>query len=60
MERELTQTLADLERRDEIDAHRAVAPLRAADDAVSIDSTAHTIDEIVDRIIELANERRAQ
>ena len=60
MERELTQTLADLERRDEIDAHRAVAPLRAADDAVSIDSTAHTIDEIVNRIVELANERRAQ
>ena len=58
MEREVAETLADLERRDELDAHRAVAPLRAADDAIRIDSTAHTIDEIVEQIISLANARR--
>ena len=56
--REVDETLADLERRDDLDSHRAVAPLQAADDAVRIDSTAHTIDEIVERVGELIEERR--
>ncbi len=58
LEREVAATLADLERRDRIDSQRAAAPLRAADDAVRIDSTSHTIDEIVDEIAALAAERR--
>lgn len=58
LDREVEQTLADLRRRDELDAHRACAPLRAADDAVRIDSTAHTIDEIVGCIVALADARR--
>lgn len=57
-EREVFQTLLDLERRDELDSQRATAPLRAAEDAVRIDSTSHTIDEIVSRIVELAGTRR--
>ena len=58
VDHEIEQTLADLLRRDEIDSHRATAPLKPADDAVHIDSTAHTIDEIVDMIIALADARR--
>ncbi|WP_270573582.1 (d)CMP kinase, partial [Candidatus Collinsella stercoripullorum] len=55
---EIESTLADLVRRDRLDANRAEAPLRAADDAVRIDSTSHTVDEIVDMIASLAEDRR--
>ena len=55
---EIESTLADLVRRDRLDASRAEAPLRAADDAVHIDSTSHTVDEIVDMIASLAEDRR--
>ncbi len=57
LEAEIDQTLAALERRDALDAQRAVAPLVAAPDAVPIDSTSHTIDEVVDLIAALAAER---
>lgn len=56
--REIEETLSDLERRDDLDAHRQTAPLKAADDAVHIDSTAYGIDEIVDKIAELSRVRR--
>ena len=52
-----TVTLADIERRDQIDSHRASAPLRAADDAVRIDSTSHSVDEIVTMIVDLIKAR---
>lgn len=52
------EVLADLRRRDEADSSRATAPLRAADDAVRIDSTSHYIEEVIDQICDLA--RKAQ
>lgn len=52
------EVLADLVRRDEADSSRAASPLRAADDAEHIDSTAHAIEEVVDMICALAEERR--
>ncbi len=45
------QVLADLIRRDAIDSGRAVAPLRAAHDAVYLDSTALDIEQVVARIL---------
>jgi cytidylate kinase len=64
-ETEKGQTLAqielDIRRRDENDSSRDVAPLRPADDAVTIDSTTMTARQVVDlmmarvgRLIELA------
>lgn len=44
------QILADLERRDRLDSSREVAPLKAAPDAVRIDSSSLTVDEEVARI----------
>ena len=41
------QVLADIEMRDYNDSHRAVTPLRKAEDAEEIDSTSMTIDEVV-------------
>ena len=49
------EVLADLRRRDEADSSRATAPLRPADDAVMLDSTAFSFDEVVERICGLAN-----
>lgn len=46
--------LADMRRRDEIDSLRAVAPLKAADDAVTVDTTGMSIDEVIDHIVALA------
>jgi CMP/dCMP kinase len=42
----------DLEERDKRDAARAVAPLKPAVDAVSLDSSGMTIGEVVDRVLQ--------
>jgi cytidylate kinase len=47
----------DLEERDSRDAARSVAPLRPARDAVLLDSSAMTIEEVVDRVLELYRQR---
>ena len=52
------EVLADLRRRDEADSSRDTAPLRPADDAVHIDSTAHYIEEVIEQICSLAREAR--
>ena len=44
------EVLAQIRQRDYNDTHRAVTPLRKADDAVEIDSTAMCIEEVVDFI----------
>jgi cytidylate kinase len=40
-------TLAEVERRDEQDSTRAVAPLKQAEGAVLVDSSERTIDDVV-------------
>ena len=37
--------------RDEKDANRAIAPLKMADDAVFLDSTAYNIDDVVKNVL---------
>lgn len=51
------QILADQQARDERDRTREVAPLRKAEDAVEIDSDPLTIREVVDRVMELLDDR---
>jgi cytidylate kinase len=46
-----------LEERDKRDAAREVAPLKPAVDAVSIDSSAMTVDEVVDQVLQKYRER---
>ena len=53
------QVLADIEMRDYNDSHRAVTPLRRAEDAEEIDSTSMTIDEVVGYICSRARAARA-
>ena len=51
----IDQLIAEIEERDERDANRAVAPMKAADDALYIDSTDLSIDEVVDQILRFAH-----
>jgi cytidylate kinase len=44
---------ADLARRDALDSNRAASPLRPADDAVVIDTTGRTVDDVVDQVVGL-------
>lgn len=46
--------LADIIRRDEIDSSRAASPLKPAEDAIHIDSSDMTMEEVVVKICELA------
>jgi cytidylate kinase len=46
-----------LEERDKRDAARAVAPLKPAADAVSLDSSDLTVDEVVDQVLKKYRER---
>lgn len=61
MERGVQCSLAeiekDIEERDYRDMHREAAPLCQAEDAVLVDSSEMTIDEVAERIIALAKER---
>jgi len=43
--------LADVKRRDDYDSHRQHSPLKPADDAITIDTTGISVEEIVDDII---------
>ena len=52
------QTQESLARRDRIDSGRTAAPLLRADDAVLLDTTELTLDEAVQAIVDLAEDRR--
>lgn len=45
----------DIEERDYRDSHREISPLKQADDAILVDSSDMTIDEVVDTIIGYCN-----
>lgn len=49
--------LADVQRRDHLDSTRTVSPLRAADDAVVVDTSEMSRDEVIDRLYRLVSER---
>jgi cytidylate kinase len=53
----LPTLIAELEARDERDTNRSVSPLRAADDAVIIDTTHIGIEQVVDKVMSLVEER---
>jgi 3-phosphoshikimate 1-carboxyvinyltransferase len=51
IEAKLPSLLADLRARDERDSHRAVSPLKPAEDAVPLDTSDLTIEQAVDRVL---------
>jgi cytidylate kinase len=50
----LEDVLADMKRRDEIDSTREHSPLSAASDAIVIDTTGLGIDQVLERVLQLA------
>ncbi|HST67058.1 MAG TPA: (d)CMP kinase [Mycobacteriales bacterium] len=52
-----SSTAADLDRRDTYDSSRAHSPLRAADDAVQVDTTTMEVAEVIQHLVDLAEER---
>lgn len=57
MDANFDDVLRDLRARDEQDTHRAVDPLRAAEDAVTVDSTHLTFDEVVEAILRIVADK---
>lgn len=51
------EVLADLAERDYNDSHRAVAPLKPAEDSVLVDTSALTLSESVEKVIEVIKEK---
>ncbi len=51
------EVLADILRRDDYDSSRVHSPLAAASDSVEVDTTGLTIDQVVDAVAALADER---
>ncbi|MDY6351709.1 (d)CMP kinase [Candidatus Weimeria sp. HCP3S3_B5] len=47
---DLDRIIEDIKKRDQADMNREISPLRKADDAVEVDSSDMTIDEVVNRI----------
>jgi cytidylate kinase len=57
---DLTQTIAEVEARDAADSAREHAPLVQAPDAVAIDSTVMTIDEVLEVMLDVVRKRRSR
>ncbi len=53
---EYRKLLLEIERRDEADAKRPISPLKQAPDAVLLDSSDLSVDQVVERIIQIARE----
>lgn len=49
--------LADVRRRDHLDSTRAVSPLQAADDAIVVDTSDMTEEQVVSHLVDVVNER---
>ncbi|MCI9081879.1 MAG: (d)CMP kinase [Lachnospiraceae bacterium] len=56
---ELEQICEDIRKRDEQDMNREISPLKQAKDAVLVDSSNMTIEEVVNRILELVEQKRS-
>lgn len=54
---DLTQIQADMEERDYRDMHREVSPLRQAQDAVLVDTSEMTPEQVIERILELCEKK---
>ncbi len=58
IESDFETILHEIKVRDYNDSHRAIAPLKIAEGAILVDTTHMTIDEVIDHIIKLINEKR--
>ena len=54
------EVLADMQKRDYDDSHRAIAPLRPAEDAVQVDTTGYELEQSVERLAAIVQEKLAK
>lgn len=54
------EILRSLQQRDQIDANRAVAPLRAAEDAIPLESDGKQLDEVLELALKFVRQRQAE
>jgi cytidylate kinase len=54
---DIAATAAAIRRRDEYDSNRPTSPLRPAEDAIVLDTSRMEEGEVVDRLVELAEQR---
>lgn len=57
LESDLEAIKEDIAKRDEQDMNREISPLKKADDAIEIDTSDMTLEEVVGRVMELVQER---
>jgi len=57
---DLQQTIAEVAARDKVDTARTLAPLMQADDAVLVDSTQLTIDEVLNKMLTVVKEKETE
>ncbi len=57
-EADLATIEAEIRERDYRDSHRAIAPLKQADDAYLLDTTEMTLDEVIDKVCAMIEEAR--
>ena len=53
----MQDVIDNLTKRDYIDSHRAFAPLRPAEDSVQLDTSAMTIEEVVDAVLKIIEDK---
>jgi cytidylate kinase len=54
---DLDDIIQDVKKRDEQDMNRAIAPLRQAKDAILLDSSDLTIEEVTEKIVSLVHQK---
>jgi cytidylate kinase len=59
-EEELDRIRAALARRDRQDSEREISPLKPASDAVVLDTTSLSLEEVISRVLDLATDLREQ
>ncbi|MET9713073.1 (d)CMP kinase [Nocardiopsis alba] len=57
---DVAATQADLARRDRLDSNRAHSPLTRTEDALELDTTGLTLDEVIALVVKLADEARGE
>jgi CMP/dCMP kinase len=56
---DLASVAADIERRDRLDSTRAASPLSQTEDAVEVDTTELNVDEVINRLVDIATQGAA-
>lgn len=60
LEADYETILEDIKKRDYQDTHREHSPLRKADDAVEVDTSDMTIEEVVERVLQIIKEKTGE